>query len=137
MQMKFKIFGMFLGIALVIVSISTFLFFKSNVRSYDSLFAKQEGCTPYNLFVEKGDDDFSVRIRWMTKEKCVGFVQYGLDRDDLNRIGLDVENITKAIEHEVVLKKLLAKERYFFIINSDNKGYAREGAPLEFLLEDL
>ncbi|MBP8979384.1 fibronectin type III domain-containing protein [Candidatus Dojkabacteria bacterium] len=135
--MKIKIFSLFVGIALVIVAISTFLFFKSNVKSYDSLFTKQEGCTPYNLLLEKGDDNFSVRIKWMTKEKCSGFVQYGLDREDLNRIGLNIENVAKSTEHEVLLEKLLAKERYFFIINSDNKGYARDGSPLEFLLEDL
>ena len=135
--MKIKIFSLFVGIALVIVAISTFLFFKSNVKSYDSLFTKQEGCTPYNLLLEKGDDNFSVRIKWMTKEKCSGFVQYGLDREDLNRIGLNIENVAKSTEHEVLLEKLLAKERYFFIINSDNKGYAIYGSPLEFLLEDL
>lgn len=135
--MKIKIFSVFVVIALVIVSISTFLFFKSSVRSYDTLFTKQDGCTPYNLLIERGDDDFSVRIKWTTKEKCTGFVQYGLDRDNLNRIGLNMENIAKATEHEVLLEKLLVKERYFFIINSENRGYAREGASLEFRLEDL
>lgn len=135
--MKKKIFSLFIALTLVVVSISAFLFFKSNVKSYDTLFTKQQGCTPYNLFVQRGDDDFSVRITWLTKDKCMGFVQYGLDRGELNRIGLDTENVSKASSHRVVLDKLLAKERYFFIINSDNTGYGRDGSPLEFLLEDL
>lgn len=132
-----RIFIIIAVVSFILVSISSLLLLKKNVGGFDSLFTSQNDCTPYNLVVEKGDEEFSVRIIWQTRGKCLGFVQYGLDRSDLDRVGMDLNNVGRSEHHEVVIEKLLTKQKYFYLINSDKKGYGNNGAPLEFILGDL
>lgn len=110
---------------------------KDSVGSFDTLYEPQNECTPYNLFVEKGEDEFSVVIKWKTTGKCSGFVQYGIDRNELDRVGFDVEGNLKISEHQVVLQKLLTKSRYYFLINSESKGYGNNGVALEFMISEM
>ncbi len=135
--MSKKLFGVIVGMVIVVVSISVVLLLKQNVKSFDTLFVVPDDCTPYNLFVFKGEEEFSAKIRWETKGKCMGFVQYGLDRNSLEKVGIDLVNEYRSQKHEVVLEKLLTKDRYYFLINSDNVGFGNNGKPLEFILENL
>jgi len=135
--MSKKLFGVIVGMVIVVVSISVVLLLKQNVKSFDTLFVVPDDCTPYNLFVLKGEEEFSAKIRWETKGKCMGFVQYGLDRNSLEKVGIDLVNEYRSQKHEVVLEKLLTKDRYYFLINSDNVGFGNNGKPLEFILENL
>ncbi len=125
------------GMVVMVVSISVVLLLKQNVKSFDSLFVVSDDCTPYNLFISRGEEEFSAVIRWETKDKCMGFVQYGLDRNSLEKVGIDLTNEYRSQKHEVVLEKLLTKDRYYFLINSDNVGFGNNGKPLEFILENL
>lgn len=125
-------------IAFILVMSSVFLLLrKDRVGSFDSLFEPQNECTPYNVFVEKGQDEFSVSIKWRTVGRCSGFVQYGIDRRDLDRVGFDINGNLKSDEHEVVLEKLLTKSKYYFLINSESKGYGSNGVPLEFIISEM
>lgn len=135
--MSKKLFGVIIGLTVIVVSISVVLFLKKNVVSFDDFFVPQNSCTPYNLFVTKGDDDFSVKIVWETEGKCLGFVQYGVNRNSLDKVGIDTVYGYRNQRHEVVLEKLLTKERYYFLINSDNVGFGNNGRALEFILEKL
>lgn len=124
--------------AFVLVMSSVFLLLRKNrVGSFDSLFEPQNECTPYNVFVEKGNDEFSVMIKWRTIGKCSGFIQYGIDRSELDRVGFDVNGSLKSVEHQVVLEKLLTKSKYYFLINSESKGYGSNGVPLEFIISEM
>lgn len=132
-----RLFIIIAVISFIFVSLSSLLLFKKNVGGFDNLFSSQNDCTPYNLLVKKGEQEFSVEIVWQTKGKCIGFVQYGLDRSNLDRIGIDFNSVGRAEKHKVVIEKLLTKQKYFYLINSDKKGYGNNGTPLEFLLSDL
>jgi len=135
--MSKKLFGVIVGMVIVVVSISIVLLLKKNVRGFDSVFVVPNDCTPFNLFVSKGEEEFSAKIVWETKGKCMGFVQYGLDRNSLEKVGIDTVYEYRSQKHEVVLEKLLTKDKYYFLINSDNIGFGSNGKPLEFILEDL
>jgi hypothetical protein len=37
----------------------------------------------------------------------------------------------------VVIDGLLRKERYYFLVNSQDQAYGNNGSPLEFVIEDL
>jgi len=135
--MSKKIFFLIVGIVFVVVSLSIFILFKKNVGGFDTLFVSQEDCTPFNLFVTKGDEEFSAKIVWETKGECMGFVQYGLNREDLDRVGMDFLNGYRSKKHEIVLDKLLTKEKYYYLINSDGKAFGNNGRPLELVLNNL
>lgn len=125
-------------IAFVLTLSSAFLLIRrDSVGSFDSLYETQNECTPYNVFVEKGEEEFSVVIKWKTVGKCAGFVQYGSDRNQLDRVAFDLEGNLKSSEHSVVIKKLLTKSKYYFLINSESKGYGNNGVPLEFMLSGM
>ncbi len=135
--MSKKIFSIIIGLVVILVSSSIFLLFKKNVGGFDSLFVSQGDCTPYNLFVSKGVEEFSAKITWETKGKCMGFVQYGFNRESLDKVGLDFVSGYRSQSHEVVLEKLLTKERYYYLINSNGQGFGNGGRPLEFVLMNL
>lgn len=136
-KMSKKIFIIIVGIVFVVVSLSIFILFKKNVGGFDTLFISQGNCTPFNLFVSKGEMEYSAKIVWETKGECMGFVQYGLNKEDLDRVGIDVLNGYKGKKHEIVLEKLLTKEKYFFLINSDGEAFGNNGRPLELVLSNL
>ena len=124
-------FGLFLiGIA------STLLFVKNTFGS-DVFVLSQRDCIPYNIFVEKTEQEYSVRIVWNTRKECVGFVQYSNQRDDLSSIAVDQKNKVKSKTHEVIVEKLLTTQKYYFLINSDNVTYGYNGTALDFSLQDL
>lgn len=135
--MNKKLFGIVIGVVAIIVSISVVLLLKKNADSFDSLFVSQNSCTPYNLFVTKEENDFSVKITWETKAKCLGFVQYGMNNKNLDKVGIDLVYGYRSQRHEVVLEKLLTKERYYFLVNSNNVAFGTNGRPLEFIIENL
>lgn len=126
-------------VAFILSMSSVFLLLrKNNVVSFDTLYEPQNECTPYNVFVRKGQDEFSVVIEWKTIGACPGFVQYGNDVNDLDRVGFDVEGNLKSTEHKVVVEKLLTKTKHYFLVNSDSKGYGNNnGVPLEFTISEL
>ena len=130
----FYILGVF---AIALLSVSTFLLVRKNVSSFDILGADSDSCVPYNLFVRRGVQDYTVEIVWSTQGKCFGFIQYGTESNDLGMIGVDVENSGKAKEHRVLLEKILTSEKYFFLINSGEKTFGSNGIPLEFTLSNL
>jgi hypothetical protein len=126
------------GLSLIIVaSIVSILLVTRNVVGFDIAGVSQRDCVPYNVFVMKGDSDFSVDISWSTKAECVGFVLYGRDRGNLDMVAVDRVNRSKSKEHVVTLEQLLTTETYYFLIDSQEQAYGNEGIPLEFVLENL
>lgn len=123
--------------SVILVFSSTFLLLKKNVGGFDFLSVGQSNCTPYNIFTKKGEAEYSMQISWETKGKCLGFVQYGLDRNNLDRVGIDISEDRGMRKHIVTLDKLTTKQKYYFLINSDNQAYGNNSSPLEFILENL
>lgn len=130
----FYILGVF---GLLLVSISGVLFISNNFSHLNILGAVSDDCVPYNVFVQRGSKNYSVNISWSTKAECIGFVQYGRSRDNLDMVGIDVINTRKSREHNVTLEQLLTTETYYFLINSQEQAYGHSGVPLEFVLGDL
>ncbi len=125
----------FLG--LFIVGIATTLLFVKNTFGSDILATAKKDCVPYNIFVSKGEQEYSTKIVWSTRKECVGFVQYGSQRDSLNSIAVDQKNAVKSKTHEVVLEKLLTTQKYYFLVNSEDITYGYNGTALDFSLKDL
>ena len=126
-----------IGISIFLIAISSIVLITSNVIGFDILGTSTNDCVPYNVFVRKGEKNFSVDIVWSTKAECVGFVQYGRNRDNLDMVAVDILNITKSREHSVTMEQLLTIEVYYFLINSQEQAYGNNGYPLEFVLENL
>jgi hypothetical protein len=108
-----------------------------NADGFDIAGVSERDCVPYNVFIMKGEEDFSVDIKWSTKAECVGFVIYGRDRGNLDMVAIDRVNESQSKEHIVTLEQLLTTETYYFLINSQEQGYGNDGVPLEFVLEEL
>jgi hypothetical protein len=125
------------GIAVLLISISSVLLITTNVIGFDILGTTSNDCVPYNVFVRRGPRNYSVEIVWATKAECVGFVQYGKSRDNLDMVGIDLINTRKSREHSVTIEQLLTTETYYFLINSQEQAYGNNGVPLEFVLENL
>jgi hypothetical protein len=124
-------FGLFL------VGIATTLIFVKNTFGSDILAISKKDCVPYNIFVVKGEQEYSAKVSWSTKKECMGFIQYGGQREALNSVGVDQKNPVQSKEHEVVLEKLLTTQKYYFLVNSDNTAYGYNGTALDFLIKDL
>jgi hypothetical protein len=125
------------GLAILLIFVSSVLLISRNIVTLDILGMSSNDCVPYNVFVRKGEKNYSVNISWSTKEECVGFVQYGRGRDNLDMVGIDIVNTRKSTEHSVNLEQLLTTETYYFLINSQEQAYGSNGVPLEFVLEEL
>jgi hypothetical protein len=130
----FYIAGVF---AILVVSFTTILLVTRNVVGFDIGGVSNRDCVPYNVFVQKGEKNYSTQITWSTKAECVGFVLYGRDRSNLDMVAVDLVNRSKSREHQVVLEQLLSKEIYYFLINSQEQAYGSNGVPLEFILDNL
>jgi hypothetical protein len=113
------------------------IFIVKEVGGFELFGSKDMSCTPYNVFIRKGEMEYSVEIEWATKEKCYGFVQYGTGSNEMNLIGVDLENSSKSKVHSVVLKNILSSKRYYFVINSGEQEYGLNNIPLEFVLKNL
>ncbi|MHC1716525.1 MAG: hypothetical protein AB9915_01335 [Candidatus Dojkabacteria bacterium] len=124
-----------IGIFLILTSV--ILLVTKNVSGFDIFSSVKNDCVPYNVFVEKGNKDYSVSILWSTKAKCFGFVQYGMDQSNLESIGVDMISNSKSKSHSVTIEKISSSEKYFFLINSDSQTYGNNGIPLEFTLSAL
>lgn len=63
-------------------------------------------------------------IFWQTDEKQTGWIMYGEDKNNINKIAFDerdiLENKGKYLNHYVILKNLNPNTTYYFIIISDN-----------------
>lgn len=125
------------SIGVLFLSIGSILLIAKNVSGFEISGFSKNDCVPYNVFIQNGEKDHSVSIVWSTRKECIGFVQYGEDRTNLDLIAVDLENKSKSKEHSVVIEKLLNSKKYFFLINSQEQPYGNNGTPLEFILEDL
>ena len=134
-----RINNVFIGTAVmsvIILSISVVLLFRKNVSSFNKT-NYSDGCTPYNVFIEKGSANFTAVVSWRTTEDCLGFVQYGREAGDLQNVALDISNDKSGRFHTSTLDGLVSTQKYYFLINSDSTGYGNDGLPLEFILMDL
>lgn len=134
---KRKTFYIIGAISIVVISIVSVLLVTRNVVGFDVAGVSEGDCVPFNVFVMKGDNDFSAEIAWSTKAECIGFVLYGKDRGNLDMVAVDLVNKNKSKVHLVSLDQLLTSEVYYFLINSGEQAYGKNGIPLEFVLENL
>lgn len=135
--MNRKIFYILAAFSIVIISMSSILLITKNVIGFDTVGFAERNCVPHNIIIERGEKDYSVNISWSTKAECVGFVQYGRDMGNLDMVLVDLVNKSKSKNHSVVVEKLLSEEVYYFLINSDEQAYGKNGVPLEFVLGNL
>ena len=94
-----------------------------------------DGCTPYNVVIERGENEFQAVIKWLTKDTCTSFISYGTDRNNLNLIAVGDDVNTK--KHTVAIDKLLTYKTYYFLINSESQDYGIGGMALSFTLNSL
>jgi hypothetical protein len=125
------------GISSIVISMVVILLVTKNVVGFDIGGVSTRDCVPYNVFILKAEKNHSVNIVWNTKADCIGFVQYGKDRSNLDMVAIDLVNKSKSKVHSVTLEQLLSSEVYYFLINSQEQPYGNNGIPLEFILEDL
>ncbi len=123
--------------ALLFLASGLFLLFSKGADELEVKGIAEKDCVPYNIFVMPGENDYSVDISWKTRSECLGFVLYGQNRGNLDMVGVDLVNKSSARDHSVTIDGLLRKERYYFLVNSQDQAYGDNGSPLEFVIEDL
>jgi hypothetical protein len=125
------------AVALLFLGCGLFLLFSRDIDELEVKGIAEKDCVPYNIFVMPGENDYSVEISWKTRSECLGFVLYGRNRGNLDMVGVDLVNESSSKDHNVVIDGLLRKERYYFLVNSQDQAYGNNGSPLEFVIEDL
>lgn len=134
--MRRNIFVITSVVSFCVVIVCAVLLLTKKAGSF-SLFTSDSSCTPYNVFVSKGTEDYSAVIEWYTKGKCVGFVRYGKDMNDMENISLDSLGGNRGNSHKVVIEGVVTTTRYYYLIVSDGQSYGNNGSPLHFVLEEL
>lgn len=124
-------------IGILLVGVSSTLILVKNTFGSSIFDTSNKDCVPYNVFVKKGDTDYSVTISWSTRKECVGFVQYGNSRDELDLVAVDLTNKTMAKSHSVIIDQLFPTQKYYFLINSNESSYGYNGTALDFSLSSL
>ena len=127
---RFIIIG---SILLLLCTVVIFVFKVSGSNGVENI----SGCTPFNVNVQKGNQEYGVNITWETKDVCSGFVVYGERQDDLKLVSVDIENGVKNSKHEVSLSALVSTKVYYFSIISDSVDYGKNGLPISFTLNSL
>lgn len=135
--MNKRVFTVTAIVSFFIVIITTGIILTKGVKSFDLFGNLKRDCVPYNVFISKGDVEYSANISWLTKGECIGFIIYGNEREYLNMVGVDLENSVKSKEHKVILEKLVVSDNYYFLINSEEKSYGFNGSQIEFSLGNL
>jgi hypothetical protein len=125
------------AVALLFLGCGLFLLFSRDIDELEVKGIAEKDCVPYNIFVMPGENDYSVEISWKTRSECLGFVLYGQNRGNLDMVGVDLVNESSSKDHNVTIDGLLRKERYYFLVNSQDQAYGNNGSPLEFVIEDL
>lgn len=120
-----------LAILLVVVALFAFKVTGSEKSIY------VDGCTPYNVQIQKGDEENTVEILWLTKDPCSGYTLYGKEMRGLEMVGVDLKNSAESKEHIVILKDLVTTKRYYFSIVSNEVSFGKDGLPLQFSIESL
>ena len=133
---KKKIYILF-SLAVLLLSVGLFLLFSKDVDDIEVKGVSGKDCVPYNIFVMPGETDYSVEISWKTRSECLGFILYGKDSGNLDMVAVDLVNKSSSRDHNVSIDGLLRKERYYFLVNSQDQAYGNNGSPLEFIIENL
>lgn len=84
-----------------------------------------EACTPKNYSVIEVTKDSAV-ITWQTDKECTGFILYGLNKDELGNISVNLGN-SSTKQHRVQLESLQSGKSYYYVINSEGKTYGNNG----------
>ena len=121
-------------ILIVFISVISLFVIKSSA-SQDSVYV--EGCTPYNIEIEKGKSPSSVVISWKSKEKCSAYILYGKEVGGLDMVAVDLENEIKSNEHRVTIQNLVSTKKYYYVIVSNDVIYGKDGLPLQFSIDSL
>ena len=124
-------------LAFVLLITGLFLLFRNDIEELEVKGVTGKDCIPFNIFVMPGETDYSVEISWKTRSECLGFILYGQDRGNLDMVAVDLVNKSSSRNHNVMIDRLLRKERYYFLVNSHDQAYGNNGSPLEFVIEDL
>ena len=93
-------------------------------------------CTPYNVFLSK-EGDHKISVSWSTRDSCLGYVLYGDNSYEIERVAINPDYLGKSKDHTVIIPDLLSTNSYYFIIVSDESPYGNNGKPIAFSLEDL
>lgn len=135
--MSKKVFIILGVVSFLVTILSSVMLFVKEANSIDLVGYIKRDCVPYNVFVQKGEKEYSVDISWSTKADCLGFVLYGNSSNSLDSVAVDLKNKSKATKHEVVLESILSSESYYFLINSGEKSYGSNGSPVIFSFDSL
>lgn len=93
-------------------------------------------CKPYNIFLSKNGDN-GIDIEWETKGKCFGYVLYGENSYEIERVAVNTDNLEKDKKHNVSISGLLSTTTYYLIVVSNDSAYGRNGQPIAVLLGDI
>ena len=132
-MMKNRVLFLITVVTVISLVVGLFVFRVSGSNSSVSV----EGCDPYNVKIERGEEEKSVLISWKSKAACSAYIIYGGEMKDLHLIGIDLENEIKDREHKVVLNSLISSKVYFFSIVSDGTTYGKDGLPISFSISSL
>ena len=121
-----------LSVVLLMLGVSTVFVYKARGSSERELVS---GCVPYNVSIHR-EEEYQAVIEWSTEESCLSYVMYGDDRNSLEYIAIDHEEIS-AKRHKVLIEKLLPSKIYYLLIYSGGDSYGNNGLPLSFSLSSL
>jgi hypothetical protein len=97
---------------------------------------RNRSCIPINVMAKKRGDN-SIEISWETEAYCLGYILYGDNGYEIERVGINPEKLGKSKTHEIVIENLLSTNTYYFMVVSNEKPFGRNGKPIVLSLDHI
>jgi hypothetical protein len=94
-------------------------------------------CQPFNIFVSKTGEN-SIDIQWETEGNCLGYVLYGEDVYEIERVAVNTDSLKKENNHSIYI--FWAINYYNVLLYcciSEDEAYGKNGKPISLLLKDI
>lgn len=90
-------------------------------------------CSPFNLSKNYNKIENLVEVSWQTKEKCLGYLDYGLYINNLSFQAFPTD-LNPKTKHSVTFE-VKESNSYYFVIVSEKTAYGINGTPISIFAE--
>lgn len=112
-----------------------YLFYRELTLKASEAFAGENNCVPYNLDVTNiAQTEFTVE--WSTTDKCSSYLIWGDSTDDMTKMAVGENSLTKVDKQNVTVKDLIhEREYYLYIVSGDTVYGDSKGRPISVQTE--
>lgn len=115
-------------LTVIVLFALTFLYISKNKPTSQNEAYDPE--TPYNTKISI-DKNGCLLAQWQTKEKSIGYIKYGEEKNNVMTIAQTSEGLLYADNHSVTVCTINSEKDYYVIVVSNNIPYGYQGEPIK------